>query len=144
MLVIFELPTTYYVFHLDELESPEVTSEYPGIRRDNEWVCFDSKKLPLTAEAWNAENFIHKPHVGYYRWPRKLKVQSKTNKPEDPTPENLSASEKIMCEFFTSDKKLDQLIGFMSLEEKKGSGRFNGDRFILYKAVFRNFGKLVL
>ncbi len=121
-----------------------MTSEYPGIRQDNEWVCFDSKKLPLTAEAWNEMNFVHKPNVGYYRWPGILKVPSKTNRPEEPTLENLSASERIIYEFFSSDEKLDQLIGFMSLEEKKGSDRFNGDRYILYKAVFRNFGKLVL
>lgn len=107
-------------------------------------MCFDSKNLPLTVENWNSKEFIHKPHIGYYRWPRKLKVASKTDKPEAITTENMSDSERILYEFFSTDQKLDQLIAFMSLEGKKGSDRFNGDRYVLYKAVFRNFGKLVL
>merc|ERR1719334_1579986 len=48
--------------------------------------------------------------------------------------------EGILFDFFNSETNVEQLIQFLSLEEKKGKDKFNAIRFTLFKGLFRNYG----
>uniref|UniRef100_A0A3B4AX17 Proteasome activator Blm10 mid region domain-containing protein n=1 Tax=Periophthalmus magnuspinnatus TaxID=409849 RepID=A0A3B4AX17_9GOBI len=52
--------------------------------------------------------------------------------------------EKIIYEYFTDSEFIDQLIEFLSLEERKGKDSFNPRRFCLFKGLFRNYGDAFL
>lgn len=43
-----------------------------GDRPDNQWLQYNSGKLPLTQKDWDACVFVEKTHWGYYCWPRFL------------------------------------------------------------------------
>uniref|UniRef100_A0A673BL13 Proteasome activator subunit 4b n=1 Tax=Sphaeramia orbicularis TaxID=375764 RepID=A0A673BL13_9TELE len=52
--------------------------------------------------------------------------------------------EKIIFEYFSDPEFIDQLIEFLSLEERKGKDSFNPRRFCLFKGLFRNYGDMFL
>ena len=56
----------------------------------------------------------------------------------------LSATERIIADFFDDESKVAKLIEFLSLEENKGSDQFNGTRAEMFKRLFRNHGDAVL
>lgn len=43
---------------------PKVDEDPP----DNFWLQYNSANPPNTEEAWNARNFVHKTHKGFYKW----------------------------------------------------------------------------
>nr|XP_015218489.1 PREDICTED: proteasome activator complex subunit 4 isoform X1 [Lepisosteus oculatus] len=117
-----------------------------GDRPDNRWLQYDSSCLPKTQEAWEAFRFVEKTHWGYYSWPRKMMLyapveeQPKLNQKR----EHLNEIEKIIFDQFSDPKFIDQLIKFLSLEDRKGKDKFNPRRFCLFKGLFRNFGNAFL
>ncbi len=118
----------------------------PGDRQDNLWMCYDPAKVPKNQSEWDEKRFVHKTHYGYYKWPKMMKVyapsqeQPRLNRPLG----DLDESEAIVYSFFSSEAKVDKLIGFLSLEEHKGFDRFDARRFCMFKGLFRNFGDDIL
>ncbi|MEE6474291.1 hypothetical protein FKM82_010338 [Ascaphus truei] len=53
--------------------------------------------------------------------------------------EEMSEAEQVIYDHFADEKFVDQLIKFLSLEDRKGKDKFNPRRFCLFKGVFRNF-----
>lgn len=45
--------------------------------------------------------------------------------------------EKIIFEYFSDPEFIDQLIEFLSLEDRKGKDSFNPRRFCLFKVQFK-------
>lgn len=45
--------------------------------------------------------------------------------------------EKIVFEYFSDPEFIDQLIEFLSLEDRKGNDSFNPRRFCLFKVQFK-------
>ncbi|XP_028331301.1 proteasome activator complex subunit 4B [Gouania willdenowi] len=116
-----------------------------GDRKGNRWLQYDSNNLPLTEEQWNSQHFVEKSHWGYYCWPREMMIYATSEKPEDDLPyDEMSESEKIIFEYFSDAEFIDQLIQYLSLEERKGKDSFNPRRFCLFKGLFRNYGDMFL
>ncbi|XP_006791331.1 proteasome activator complex subunit 4B [Neolamprologus brichardi] len=116
-----------------------------GDREGNRWLQYDSNNLPLTQEKWDSECFVEKTHWGYYSWPREMMIYASSEKPKDDLPyEEMSEGEKIIFEYFSDPEFIDQLIEFLSLEDRKGKDSFNPRRFLLFKGLFRNYGDAFL
>jgi len=54
--------------------------------------------------------------------------------------EEMDEAEQIVFKFMTDEEKVDKLVTFLSLENKKGKDRFDPERFAMFKGLFRNFG----
>uniref|UniRef100_A0A3P8U0G7 Proteasome activator complex subunit 4B n=1 Tax=Amphiprion percula TaxID=161767 RepID=A0A3P8U0G7_AMPPE len=116
-----------------------------GDREGNRWLQYDSNNLPLTQEQWDSQRYMEKTHCGYYSWPREMMIYAASDKPNDDLPyEEMSEGEKIIFEYFSDPEFIDQLIEFLSLEERKGKDSFNPRRFCLFKGLFRNYGDVFL
>uniref|UniRef100_A0A8C3ST02 Proteasome activator subunit 4 n=1 Tax=Chelydra serpentina TaxID=8475 RepID=A0A8C3ST02_CHESE len=92
---------------------PKPSSIQAGDRPDNQWLHFDSESLPKTKQAWESCCFA------YHCF--------------------LLQAEQIIYDHFSDPKFVEQLIKFLSLEDRKGKDKFNPRRFCLFKGVFRNF-----
>ncbi|KAG9484281.1 hypothetical protein GDO78_009934 [Eleutherodactylus coqui] len=120
---------------------PKPDTIMAGDRPDNLWIQYNSGSLPKTEEVWEANCFVEKTHWGYYTWPKTLLVYA----PADQQPtlgrprETMSEAEQIIYDHFTDEKFIEQLIKFLSLEDRKGKDKFNPRRFCLFKGLFRNF-----
>ncbi|KAF7252296.1 Proteasome activator complex subunit 4 [Varanus komodoensis] len=112
-----------------------------GDRPDNQWLHYESASLPKTKQAWEACHFVEKTHWGYYTWPRNMKIYASAE--EQPklgrSRKELSEAEQIIYDHFSDPKFVEQLIKFLSLEDRKGKDKFNPRRFCLFKGLFRNF-----
>uniref|UniRef100_A0A672TTU1 Proteasome activator subunit 4 n=1 Tax=Strigops habroptila TaxID=2489341 RepID=A0A672TTU1_STRHB len=53
--------------------------------------------------------------------------------------ESCCFAEQIIYDHFSDPKFVEQLIKFLSLEDRKGKDKFNPRRFCLFKGLFRNF-----
>uniref|UniRef100_A0A3B5LA44 Proteasome activator complex subunit 4B n=1 Tax=Xiphophorus couchianus TaxID=32473 RepID=A0A3B5LA44_9TELE len=116
-----------------------------GDREGNCWLQYDSSNLPLSQEQWDSLQYVEKTHWGYYSWPREMMIYASSEKPQDDLPyEEMSEGEKIIFEYFSDPDFIDQLIEFLSLEERKGKDSFNPRRFCLFKGLFRNYGNAFL
>ncbi|KAM4526363.1 proteasome activator complex subunit 4B [Fundulus diaphanus] len=116
-----------------------------GDREGNRWLQYDSNNLPLSQEQWDCLQYVEKTHLGYYSWPREMMIYASSEKPQDDLPyEEMSEGEKIIFEYFSDPDFIDQLIEFLSLEERNGKDSFNPRRFCLFKGLFRNYGNVFL
>ncbi|KAM4624596.1 proteasome activator complex subunit 4B [Polymixia lowei] len=116
-----------------------------GDREGNRWLQYDSNNLPLSQEQWDSQHFVEKTHWGYYTWPRELMIYAASETPKDDLPnEEMSEGEKIILEYFSDPEFVDQLMGFLSLEDRKGKDSFSPRRFCLFKGLFRNYGDVFL
>uniref|UniRef100_A0A8C9TIB6 Proteasome activator subunit 4 n=1 Tax=Scleropages formosus TaxID=113540 RepID=A0A8C9TIB6_SCLFO len=112
-----------------------------GDRPDNRWLQYNSICLPRTQEDWDRCHFVEKTHWGYYSWPRKLMLYAPLS--EQPkqcmTREEMTEREQIIYDHFSDPIFINQLIEFLSLEDRKGKDKFSPRRFCLFKGLFRNF-----
>lgn len=53
--------------------------------------------------------------------------------------EDMTEAEQIIYDRFSDPKFVEQLITFLSLEDRKGRDKFSPRRFCLFKGIFRNF-----
>ena len=118
----------------------------PGVREDNQWVCYNSQELPQNATDWDRPRFVHKTHYGFYTWPKDMKVYAPHNQQPkvDRNESELNDVEKEIYKFFNQQSNVDKLIELLSLEENKGRDKFSAGRFIMFKGLFRNFGRKLL
>lgn len=120
-------------------DKPEIVA---GDRPDNQWLQYNSSSLPRSKQSWEECVFIEKTHWGYYSWPRKLMMYAPTE--EQPkqglTRDQMTEREQIIYDHFSDPLFVNQLIEFLSLEDRKGKDKFSPRRFCLFKGLFRNFG----
>ena len=79
-----------------------------------------------------------------YRWPKKTMVYAPKRPDANPDITELSETESIVADFFADEAKVAELVRFLSLEESKGSDKFNYIRVDMFKRLFRNHGDFVL
>lgn len=107
----------------------------PGCRKDNHWMQYNSKTRPQDAAEWDKVRYMHKQYHGYYTWPKTVEVYAPSY--EQPsierTTDQLLVQEKEIFQFFSNKENIDRLVGYLSMEEKKGKDKFNGYRFIMFK-----------
>nr|XP_055026346.1 proteasome activator complex subunit 4A [Misgurnus anguillicaudatus] len=135
-------------YNISELKSSLQSNDGKGLssllagdRPDNQWLQYDSSRLPRSQKDWNECCFIEKTHWGYSTWPRKLLLYA----PPDEQPkqskkrEEMNESEQIIYDHFSDVLFIDQFIRYLSLEDRKGKDKFSPRRFCLFKGLFRNF-----
>lgn len=54
----------------------------------------------------------------------------------DLRPEDMEEGERHLYEFFSDDANVDRLVGFLTVEEKKGKDKFSGVRFSMFRVSF--------
>ncbi|KAF5303620.1 hypothetical protein FQA39_LY09867 [Lamprigera yunnana] len=112
----------------------------PGIRSDNQWLLYNSNTAPNNSEEWNKPRFLHRRDLGYYAWPTKLEIYASFE--EQPhflkRINNLSEEEKEILNFF-NESNVENLIKYLSMEEKKGKDHFGGFRFLVFSNLFKMF-----
>lgn len=54
----------------------------------------------------------------------------------------LSAHEREVDEFFSDKVKVEKLIRYLSMEERKGKDKFSPSKFSMFKALFQNHGSV--
>ncbi|XP_061562704.1 LOW QUALITY PROTEIN: proteasome activator complex subunit 4B-like [Phycodurus eques] len=117
---------------------------WAGDRQANRWLQYRSAELPLSEGAWDSQLHVEKTHVGYYSWPREMMIYDPQKLKDDLPYEEMSEAEKIIFEYFSDPEFIEQLMEFLSLEERKGKDSFNPRRFCLFKGLFRNYGDIFL
>ncbi|KAK7140459.1 hypothetical protein R3I94_012924 [Phoxinus phoxinus] len=112
-----------------------------GDRPDNQWLQYDSSKLPRSQQDWDECCFIEKTHWGYSTWPRNLMLYAPPEEQpkQGKTREEMNESEQIIYDHFSDRLFIDQFIHYLSLEDRKGNDKFSPRRFCLFKGLFRNF-----
>ncbi|GIY87913.1 proteasome activator complex subunit 4 [Caerostris extrusa] len=109
---------------------------------DNFWLQYNSANHPNSEEKWNSRYYVHKTHWGFYSWPKSFKVYA--NDSEQPKVnrayEELTEEEKPIYDALAQQKFLDNVIMFLSLEEKKDHDKFDLKKFYMFKQIFANFG----
>ncbi|XP_016297828.1 proteasome activator complex subunit 4A isoform X3 [Sinocyclocheilus anshuiensis] len=118
-----------------------LSSLLAGDRPDNQWLRYDSSRLPCSQQDWNECCFIEKTHWGYSIWPRKLLLYAPLEEQpkQGKTREEMNESEQIIYDHFSDQQFIDQFIQYLSLEDRKGKDKFSPRRFCLFKGLFRNF-----
>lgn len=117
----------------------------PGPRADNRWLQYELATLPHSQAEWDAPTFSHKS-VGFFGWSPNFSVyapnaqQPRLNR----TPAELDDAELLIYAFFAHKPNIDKLIGFWSLEEKKGNEKFNRSRSFLLKGLCDLYGDVLL
>ena len=93
-----------------------------------------------------SSRFLHKTYAGFYVWggEEMMYAPSKDQPNLDRSPEEMSSEERIVFKFFNNPEKVEKLVTFLCLENKKGSDSFDAERFAMFKGVFRNFGDAFL
>lgn len=88
---------------------------------------------------------MHNHWVGYYTWPKEVKIFAPTllQPSLDKNSRNLSYQEKEIDLFFSNEENVRKFIEFLALEEK-GKNEFNFNRYLLFKGLFQNFGDAYL
>lgn len=116
------------------------------MRADNHWLQYNSSTRPLTAEQWDEPRFVHTNYVGFYEWPKKLKIYA----PSSQQP-NLDTKTRVLTEheaeidrFFNNAQNIEKLMKYLSLEEKAGKDKFDSKRMHLFRGLFRNHGIVYL
>uniref|UniRef100_A0A8C8H3H0 Uncharacterized protein n=1 Tax=Oncorhynchus tshawytscha TaxID=74940 RepID=A0A8C8H3H0_ONCTS len=124
----------------------ELAGLIAGDRPDNQWLQYNSSSLPRTQQDWEGCTFVEKTHWGYYSWPQKLMMYAPSE--EQPkqglTREEMTEREQIIYDHFSDPGFINQLIEFLSLEDRKGKDKFSPRRFCLFKGLFRNFNDAFL
>uniref|UniRef100_A0A803SKN4 Proteasome activator subunit 4 n=1 Tax=Anolis carolinensis TaxID=28377 RepID=A0A803SKN4_ANOCA len=102
--------------------APQSPSIQAGDRPDNQWLHYDSANLPKTKEAWE----VLLAYVSDL-----VNLSGATS--------FILRAEQVIYDHFCDPKFVEQLIKFLSLEDRKGKDKFNPRRFCLFKGLFRNF-----
>ena len=109
-------------------------------------MLYKPENWPKDHSDWNKPNFVHKTHIGYYEWPSTLQVYA----PESEQPKfaantsDMEDEEKCIAEVFLNEALMEKILHLLSLEEHKGKDKFCSRKFLMWKALFRNYGDLVL
>eukprot|EP00057_Strongylocentrotus_purpuratus_P019391 XP_011673865.1 PREDICTED: proteasome activator complex subunit 4 isoform X2 [Strongylocentrotus purpuratus] len=125
---------------------PDDALPNPGERPDNKWTQYQCDRLPTTQEKWDQCVFVDKTHWGYYKWPKNMQIYAPFNEQPklDRSREELSETEQIIYDHFSNAEFVEKLVGYLSLEDKKGRDKFDNKKYTVFKGLFRNFGDTFL
>ncbi|VDM97531.1 unnamed protein product [Thelazia callipaeda] len=117
-----------------------------GYRMDNMITVYDNKSVPRTAENWNSTIFSHKMHLGFYTWPKIIKVPAPANeqKASNLTFDELSEVDRFVVETFRDEEFALKYRQYMSVEEKKCDESFDSTTYAFFYGLFRKYNDLLL
>lgn len=115
----------------------------------NKWLQYKMRADSYTQDEWDKLIFVDKPHIGFYDWPKELKIYEPYNKqPQlNRSTEQLSPSELAVYRKFTDADFVSKLVNYFCFEDNKGSNdthRFDLKRPAIFKGLFRNYGPCLL
>jgi len=119
----------------------------PGDNRpDNLWMQYADTDPITCDDDLERAVFVDKTHWGYQTWPVKLEVLSHERDfyTRCRTKDTMCAEEMVILETFTNSDYLEKFFKFLSIEVKKGEDRFHHIHYIVFKALFRNYGRVLL
>lgn len=118
----------------------------PVDRRSNKWLQYDPKIDYTEEKTWKSINFLFKNHIGFYAYPKEgIRVIDYDNEPSVArTRDELTPEEIPIFDFFSDQEKVDKLLYFFSLEERKGVDKFSTYRYSLWRSLFKTFGTAFL
>ncbi|XP_053613915.1 proteasome activator complex subunit 4B-like isoform X2 [Plodia interpunctella] len=115
----------------------------PGYRKDLEWTLWSEERIPKTDEEWD-KPWLRNLTYGFYAWPKKLEVAAPSSEQVrtcDLPVDQMTETERHVRDFFSDDANVERLVGFLTVEEKKGKDKFSGMRFSVFKMLFAQFGE---
>ena len=156
-----KFPKKTTTFNIKELLARETNDELneesyiainlkdPGYRRDNKWHLFDSKFLSdfydnsiiQDEKKWEDTCFLDKSYWGYYCWPAQIKINFNQRQNFKNNENEFNKVVEAIEQHFSDPNFIEKFIQFATIEETKGSEKFDKKRFHLFKGLFRNFGK---
>ncbi|XP_014668208.1 PREDICTED: proteasome activator complex subunit 4-like [Priapulus caudatus] len=118
----------------------------PLSQPNNDWLLLDMKDVPNTADSWRRCVMIDKTHLGYYCWPKPLMAHALN--PERPPGarkrDDLDEEEIPLFDAMSDPVFIEKLVGFMSLEDRKGKDKFDARKYTFLKGIFRNYESALL
>lgn len=113
----------------------------PGIRDDNRWLQYDMATVPQSQAEWDAPKYSHKTE-GYFGWRRSFAMYAPSaDQPRlDRARDELNDVERIVYDFFANEENVTKMIGFWSLEDKKGKEKLSRSRLFVVKHLCDMFG----
>ncbi|OQR68927.1 proteasome activator complex subunit 4-like [Tropilaelaps mercedesae] len=107
----------------------------------NLFLQLNSANRPDTQERWDKAIFIHKPYIGYSGLKQEVEVYAPDkDQPQIPSADQMSSVERIIHDSFTNPEFVKQFIFYLAIEENKGKDKFEAERVIFFKSLFRNYG----
>lgn len=118
----------------------------PLDRSNNTWLQYDPCVDYTEEKTWKSINFLFKTHIGFYAFPKEgIRVIDYENEPSvSRTRDQLQPEEMPVYDFFSDQEKVNQLLDYFSLEERKGHDKFNTYRYSLWRSLFKTFGTTFL
>lgn len=108
----------------------------------NKWMQYELRDKPYSKEEWEKLIFIDKHYIGFYDWPKEIKIHKPTNEQIKPY-EEMSDVQKIFVDFMNNHEFVEKLAYYFSFEENKypvESYRFDSKRPAFFNILFCNFG----
>jgi len=136
----FKKPIDYKSIHVDHSDDNLLHLAHGDNRSDNLFLQFDYKLKPTSQKDVDDQIYVEKTHLGYQTWPTQLMVYGNNTNIYSRSNSDLTKTELIILEKFSSDDFRDQFIKFLSMEHKKGEDRFDRKTYQLFKGIFRNYG----
>ncbi|KAL7079669.1 hypothetical protein ACQ4LE_001115 [Meloidogyne hapla] len=117
-----------------------------GIRKDNNFLLYDADKLPSVQKDWDTAEFHHKPHWGFYIWPKEFKVYASPSQQDWANREysQFNELEKSIITIFKDKEFLNKFVTLYSLEDEKEDEEFDAVHFSLFNRIFRIFNDTLL
>ncbi|KAL3074330.1 hypothetical protein niasHS_015160 [Heterodera schachtii] len=117
-----------------------------GIRSDNKFLLFDAANAPSDADKWDSAKFHSNVHLGFYTWPSKFRVYAPPSEQKwaNRNSSELTPIEQAIVAVFKDSKFMERFLTFFSLEEKKGSEKFDPVNMSLFYRIFRSFNDILL
>ena len=107
---------------------------------------YKEENWPTTAEKWDEPRYLHKAHIGYYTWPRKLEIYAPSAQQPNLKRERneLNEQEQEIDDFFSNEQNVQKLINYLKIEGNKGEDSFDVVHYQMFKGLFRNHGDTYL
>lgn len=158
----FAVKAVVAILHQQKLKQPKISVDFSKFgldtssstilqlcagddREDNRWLQFQINAAPNSQEEMDKFTFVDKTHWGFQAWPLELKTYDvKRLQKMDRSKEELNPTELVIYEAFSNSEFLKTFFKFFSLEVNKGQDTFRQIQFLLYKALFRNYGSALL
>ncbi|CAK5017318.1 unnamed protein product [Meloidogyne enterolobii] len=110
------------------------------------FLLYDADKLPSGQKEWDNSEFHHKPHWGFYTWPKEFKVYASPLNQDWSNREysQFSQLEQSIIGIFKDTEFLQKFASLYSLEDEKDDKEFDAVHFSLFNRIFRTFNDNLL
>ncbi|KAK9875517.1 hypothetical protein WA026_007908 [Henosepilachna vigintioctopunctata] len=148
-IILIQNKPEYKKVEIDPMEfcnSNDESKSIHGYTKQNAWLLYDDSTLPRNSESWDQLKYLHHPTLCYYQMPKSLEIYASTENQSvlGENLEKMNEQQKEMFNFFTDQDNISKLIEYFSLEEKKGSDKFNSFKSTIFKYLSKLFEDKIL